>query len=391
MSRTTSPQAYYDGGPVRLVVGDARNTLAQLPDASIDCLVTSPPYWGLRDYGSGQWHGGNPNCEHPDAPSSQHRRGNDAICSVCGARWDDPQYGLESSVGDYLNRLRAVFAEARRALAVDGTCWITIGDCYASAEVERADAAALHPSLAVEQKRRAQRRFQQDSGLPRKNLLGIPWRLALLLQADGWILRSCTIWHKPNAMPESVRDRPSVSHEYLFLLTRSARYWFNLDPIRRPHQSTTGHMPRAGLLGTATRTAPSYPAHTLTDPFLGHADNAYRAFGRSHTRRHPKGANPGSVWSISTRPCPEAHFGTFPLDIPLRCIAAGCKPGGTVCDPFSGAGTTGMAARQLGHSYLGIDVNADYHEIAKRRIAAHLDRLPPSGEGPPRSAESSRP
>lgn len=360
--------------PVRLLVGDARATLAGLPDSSVDCIVTSPPYWGLRDYGSGTWSGGSPSCRHRTAPPIQQRRGKPATCPTCQARWVDPQYGLETRLHDYIKRLRDVFTEARRVLAPDGTCWVVIGDCYASGELGCTDADTSYPSLSAQQKRRPNRGLRQHADLPRKNLLGIPWRLAFALQDDGWWLRSCVIWNKPNAMPESVTDRPSVSHEYLFLFTRSERYWFNLDPIRRPTIRTDrppvgGTRKRTGILGSTQRTAPG-ALHPASAAFLDHPDSAYHP--GSHQRAHPRGANPGSVWRISTRPCREAHFATFPIDIPLRCISAGCKPGGVVCDPFSGAGTTAMAARQLGHPFIGIDISAEYHTITRRRIARHL-------------------
>jgi DNA modification methylase len=377
---TRQPAAQGDGS-VRLLVGDARSTLAGLPDSSVDCIVTSPPYWGLRDYGTGHWSGGASTCRHRQAAPILQRHGKAGTCPTCGARWNDPQYGLEPALSDYIGCLRDVFTEARRVLAPDGTCWLNVGDSYASGEVGRADATTSYPSLAAAQKHGRMAHLRQHTNLPRKNLLGIPWRLAFALQDDGWWLRSCVIWSKPNAMPESVTDRPSVSHEYLFLFTRSARYWFNLDPIRRPttradRPSVGGTRKRNGILGSASRTAPgaSYRPDDDTSAFLNHPDSAYRR-ATSHQRAHPHGANPGSVWRISTRPCNEAHFATFPIDIPLRCIAAGCKPDGVVCDPFSGAGTTGMAARQLGHPYLGIDISADYHDIANERILRQMQQL----------------
>jgi DNA methylase len=226
------------------------------------------------------------------------------------------------------------FENGRIRLILDGTCWVNIGDCYASTETGRADAASLNPSLQRHQRSRHDRRFCKNTGLPAKNLVGVPWRLALAMQQDGW-LRSSIIWHKPNAMPESVVDWVAVSHEYLFLFTRSARYWFDLDPIRQPHRKRFGpRLPVGGtrgrdaILGSANRTASGKPfKYGAAGPaFRGHPDSAYHATGRQHDRAHPKGRNPGSVWSISTRPCREAHFATFPLDIPLRCISSGAKP-----------------------------------------------------------------
>ncbi len=182
------------------------------------------------------------------------------------------------------------------------------------------------------------------SGLPDKNLLGIPWRVAFALQDDGWILRNDIIWHKPNAMPESVTDRLSNRHEHLFMFSKSRRYWFDLDPIREPHESTPD---RAG--GTAPR-----------------GQKAIRASGPNSGAYSERGRNPGDVWTIATQPFSEAHFATMPPALAERCIQAGCKPGGTVLDPFSGSGTTGLAAARRGRRYVGIDLNADYLDLSLR-------------------------
>lgn len=267
--------------------------------------------------------------------------------------------------------MRVVFAEARRVLARTGTLWLNLGDCYATGETGRNDAATRYPALTDHQQPRHARSIAHTTGLPAKNLLGVPWRVALALQADAWILRQAIVWHKPNAMPESVRDRPSASHEYLFLFSRSPRYWFDLDPIRQPH--ATPPRPRTPVGGTrpphrhprrqckhrARRQVHRRPATVQRPPA-----RRVPASGHAHDRAHPRGRNPGSVWSISTRPNRDAHFATFPIDLPLRCIAAGCPPGGTVLDPFSGTTTTGVAALQLQRSYVGIELNPEYSAIA---------------------------
>lgn len=309
---------YYTDEQVTLLLGDALEVLRELPSSSVDCVVTSPPYFGLRDYGQ------------------------------------PGQYGLEETPAAYVETMRALFAEARRVLADDGTLWLNLGDSY-----------AYPPGSAGRQGKgqREGRTFTAEArpgtrAVAPKNLLGIPWRTAFALQDDGWILRNEIIWHKPNAMPESVRDRLSNRHEHLFLLTKQPRYWFDLDPIReataprRYEQAPTweqrkaaGEPTRAGLGGMpSTRSGVGVGAHTL-------------------------GRNPGDMWSIATQPYPQAHFATFPIDLPIRCIKAGCKPGGTVLDPFSGSGTTGAAARQLGRHYIGIDINPEYHDLAKDRFA----------------------
>ena len=307
---------YYQDAHVTLHHGDALGVLTDLPDRSVDCIVTSPPYFGLRDYGV------------------------------------DGQIGAEPSPGEFVAALVAVFREARRVLADDGTLWLNLGDSY------------VHKKASGPQGRdgeRATRTFTADaaggwSGLPDKNLLGIPWRVALALQDDGWTLRNEIIWHKPNAMPESVADRLSNRHEHLFLLTKQPRYWFDLDPIREPrsevsikratpHRSPAGKAAREGL------------------PYAGIASPQTLALSQM---MHDGGRNPGDVWTIATQPFTEAHFATMPPTLAERCIQAGCKPGGTVLDPFSGSGTTGLAAARHGRRYVGIDLNADYLDLSLR-------------------------
>jgi len=308
---------YYRDEQVTLLLGDALETLRGLPDGSVDCIVTSPPYYGLRDYGT------------------------------------EGQYGLEATPAAYVEQMRAVFAEARRALAADGTLWLNLGDGY-----------AYPPGSTHKQGQTGQRRdrtftaetIRGTTALPTKNLVGIPWRVALALQDDGWILRNEVIWHKPNAMPESVRDRLSNRHEHLFLLTKRAQYWFALDAIREPHTMRPQRRPRGHKERQRLGVLPAQTWSTSQRDEPG-------------VDGHPAGRNPGDVWSVPTRPYPAAHFAVWPIDIPTRCIKAGCKPGGVVLDPFSGSGTTGAAARQLGRRYIGIDLNPSYHDLAVARFA----------------------
>ncbi|MFI6132714.1 DNA-methyltransferase [Micromonospora sp. NPDC051141] len=214
---------YHQEGPVTLYLGDTRRVLTAMPEASVDCVVTSPPFWGLRDYGTGRWSRGNPDCLH-DA----RRRVDGAICRRCPARWSDPQYGLEPTLDEYVDRLVDVFRQARRVLTPTGTCWLNLGDSYSSASGGAPQAGRRQPGG-----RRPARPRAQDTLAP-KNLLGVPWRIAFALQADGWWLRNAIIWSKTNPMPESVRDRLSTTYELIFLLTPSPTYHFDLDPIRIP-------------------------------------------------------------------------------------------------------------------------------------------------------------
>lgn len=395
------PRAYYDGGDVTLYVGDAVDVLAGLPGASIDCVTTSPPFWGLRDYGTATWVGGDPGCRHTAGPGSNvrqtkqpavgypagaaHRGGDPGVCFRCGAVRADRQYGLEPTPQAYVDNLRAVFAELTRVLVPAGTVWLNLGDCYTS------KSSGYHLSRPG---RANQPHYRPRATLANKNLVGMPWRVAFALQGDGWILRNAIIWNKPNAMPESVRDRLSCRYEVVFLLVRQPRYYFNLDAIREPlaHPEALtegvmigGRKSRQAGIGTRAhrhgRTV--YGKYANTAAFIRPAGQAMRP-GRRHTAAHPRGKNPGDVWTIPTRPLRVAHFAAFPVDIPLRCIDAGCPPGGRVLDPFSGAATTGLAAQQLGRAYTGIDLRAEFHDIGLARfsrLSARNHREPGSGEG----------
>lgn len=237
----------------------------------------------------------------------------------------------------------AVFAEVRRVLAVDGTCWLNLGDSYYSGRGNPGPHADDKKQPARRGWVRPVDRPGQSWGKP-KGLLGIPWRVALALQDDGWTLRNDIIWAKANAMPESVADRLSTKHEHVFLLTKSARYWFDLDAIKV--EVTKGS---AGSTFYSGKTA----AHQL-----GRASTV--------TRVDAETRNPGDVWTMPTQPFTDAHFATMPLTLAERCVLAGCKPGGTVLDPYSGSGTTGLAATRHGRRYVGIDLNADYLALSLR-------------------------
>jgi DNA modification methylase len=326
-----------------LHVGDARDVLASMPDGYADCIVTSPPYWAKRDYG------------------------------VAG------QYGLEADSDAYIATLRSMFREAQRVLAADGTCWLNLGDSYSAGS---ASASGLHaylgPGLAG----------RNSPGMTTKNLLGLPWRVALALQGDGWIIRNAIVWNKPNAMPESVRDRLNCRYELIFLLVRSRRYWFDLEPIRVPHAGAPARCAAATRPGAGPRRPESppcgrHPGDGIRRPGRkpGSGGNhlkyssrtreviAARRYGDGRaSRRHPNGRNPGDVWSIPTRPYRGPHFATYPIDLPVRCIQAGCRPGGLVLDPFCGTGTTGLAALALGRRFTGIDLNPAFAELAADRL-----------------------
>lgn len=325
---------YYQDDSVTLHHGDALAVASELPAGSIDCIVTSPPYFGLRDYGT------------------------------------EGQYGLEDSPIDYAETMRALFSELRRVLADDGTLWLNLGDSYYSGRGTPGPNSADAKQSARRGWTRAVDRPGRGWAKP-KDLLGIPWRVAFALQDDGWYLRNDNIWSKPNPMPESVTDRLSSKHEYVFMLTKSRRYYFNLDAIREPVTSIREaalSWDRDGKCAPGTRPhhRPGRAGRPEATPPGAQPQTNFGPTGKRHGQFHPAGKNPGDVWEIATQPFSGAHFAVFPTELPQRCILAGCKPGGTVLDPFSGSGTTGMVAQRLGRKYIGIELNREYLDLSLR-------------------------
>jgi site-specific DNA-methyltransferase (cytosine-N4-specific) len=353
---------YIDDTDFTLYVGDVREVLATMPAESVHCVVTSPPYWGLRDYGTGLWDGGDPDCDHTRPPGGTGadpkygaNRGNAGgaptpmgdTCVYCGARRVDQQLGLEPTPDAYVQNMVEVFREVRRVLRRDGTCWLNLGDSY-NANV----GAGFNANARI-----GQQDTRVASGLPPKNLLGMPWRVAFALQADGWYLRSDIIWAKPNPMPESVTDRPTKAHEYLFLLTRSPRYFYDADAIREKVDQPTRYA------GTFRHGKYVNNSTYNNSGSLGPGEEVYTELD-GHT-----GRNRRSVWEIATEPYPAAHFATFPQALVEPCVKAGCPEGGTILDPFMGSGTTALVARKHGRRSIGIELNLEYADLAARRLS----------------------
>ena len=313
---------YYTDDSVTLWHGDSLAVLRTLPDQSVDCCVTSPPYLGLRDYGV------------------------------------EGQYGLEATPAEYVETMRALFAEVRRVLADDGTCWVNLGDSYSSNPSWGRGKSTLGGRPQDQVPRGSLGDGVRRWGLPAKNLMGIPWRVAFALQDDGWILRNDIIWAKPNGMPESVTDRLSTKHEHVFMFSKQARYWFDLDPIREPilWPEKTGHVFGGNSPEISRTRGGKYEPHM----------RARAADGKQHVGGHADGRNPGDVWSIATQPFSAAHFAVMPQALASRAVQAGCKPDGVVLDPFSGSGTTGLAAAKHGRRYVGIDLSAEYLGLSLR-------------------------
>jgi DNA modification methylase len=308
-----------------LLTGDAFTLLPTLPAESVHCCVTSPPYWGLRDYGN------------PD------------------------QIGIETTPAEYVEKLVAIFREVRRVLRADGTLWLNLGDSYAmttKGSSGKGDKQITNAGTLLND-----RRWKIPCELKPKDLVGIPWRVAFALQADGWYLRSDIIWSKPNPMPESVTDRPTKAHEYVFLLAKSERYYYDAEAIKE--SSLTGD-PRK-----------PYAPGQVDARGNGHDRNggAPRTAGKKVVDIPWQYRNKRSVWTFSTCPTPDAHFATYPIDLVETCILAGCPTDSTVLDPFSGAGTTGLACLKTGRNYLGIELNPDYVRITHERARRHYSLL----------------
>ncbi|WP_199777398.1 site-specific DNA-methyltransferase [Bosea sp. FBZP-16] len=319
-------------GTVNIIAGDCRATLAAMEPGSVNCCVTSPPYFGLRDYGH------------------------------------DDQIGLEPTPDEFVAAMVTVFREVRRVLRDDGTLWLNLGDSYASgggkSQPHRDSSGGIgNKGTRGEQGYHAsgggfERPNTVASGLKPKDLIGIPWRVAFALQSDGWYLRQDIIWHKPNPMPESVKDRCTKAHEYVFMLSKAPRYYYDGDSVKEP----------------------------AVDPTIGKFTDKWANKQRGHGRRHdgfngryaakleaegvPTHRNRRSVWTVATKPFSGAHFATFPPDLIEPCILAGCPEGGTVLDPFGGAGTTGLVAARHGRNAVLCELNPEYAAMARDRIDA---------------------
>lgn len=294
------------------LIGDCIESMRGLPDASVNCCVTSPPYFGLRDY---------------------QAKG---------------QIGLEDTPDDYVARLVQVFREVRRVLRDDGTLWLNLGDSYTSGG--RATRAPDEKHGAREMGFRA----ATPDGLKPKDLIGIPWRVAFALQADGWYLRQDIIWHKPNPMPESVRDRCTKAHEYVFLLSKGPRYYFDSEAVKEPAVGPVG-----GSTGRGKQASAAAYAASGRQP---QRDNSGGLGGDGITR------NRRSVWTVTTKPFKGAHFATFPPDLIEPCILAGCPVGGTVLDPFGGSGTTAGVALKHGRNAILCELNPEYAALVNARV-----------------------
>jgi DNA modification methylase len=350
----------------KIEFGDCREIMRKWASQGVKAqtCITSPPYYGLRDYGTGKWIGGDENCshkrdsKHSDKTITGHANKDltvgDAIyksvCPRCGAIREDRQLGLEETPEEYIKAMVEVFRCVWDVLEDDGTLWLNIGDSYYNYRPGKGQ-ALVQQSVANNIQDLPQvcaRRGNKLDGLKEKDLIGIPWMLAFALRADGWFLRQDIIWHKPNPMPESVQDRCTKAHEYIFLLTKSQKYYYDHEAIKDPVKDDWGTRDRAN--------GKYHNEGTGLQPHSG-LEKSYEM------------ANKRSVWSVPVKPYTGAHFAVFPSELIEPCILAGAPVGGIVLDPFMGSGTTAQVAQDLGRQYIGCELNPEYGKLQKKRTA----------------------
>jgi DNA modification methylase len=357
----------------KILVGDVRQRLAEIETRSVQCVVTSPPYWGLRDYGTATWIDGSEECDHqgkplatranvnkntgngPDKKNAEIAEFYRETCGKCGASRQDDQIGLEQTPGEYVAEMVKVFDDVHRILADDGVLWLNLGDSYASFRDGKAtpDTTRNGSTGTLVSKGSASNRMASsfaNSPVKHKDLVGIPWRVAFALQEAGWYLRQEIIWHKPNPMPESVTDRCTKSHEHIFLLTKSSRYFFDAEAIKEPAKWADDKRNGSGRL-------------TYDGKRQGESGQGQEAFVSIKDMRNKR-----SVWTIPTKPFRGAHFAVMPEALVEPCVLAGSRPGDLVLDPFTGSGTVAVVALRNQRNFIGTELNPDYAAIAEHRI-----------------------
>lgn len=364
----------------KIYLGDNIETLKTFPDGSVDCCITSPPYYALRDYGTGTWVGGDPNCPHKntelstrfirtmtDTSSIQKTNlGSDVreyvkVCPDCGAVREDKQVGLEETPEKYIERLVTIFHEVKRVLKNEGTLWVNIGDSYwgggwRNAEFNENSGDIQKGSMGTHCGKTMPALKGNYKDIKSKDLIGIPWMLAFALRNDGWYLRQDIIWHKPNPMPESVKDRCTKSHEYIFLLSKSPKYYFDHEVI----QEDCNYPNANGMKFGGDKYGKDVKGFEI------YSGNEYSANGKRNKR---------DVWSVIPSHYKEAHFATFPEELVFPMLLAGCPKGGVVLDPFMGSGTTAVVAKANHRNYIGCELNPEYVKMAEDRINTTKKRL----------------
>ena len=344
----------------KIEFGDCRETMRKWASQGVKAqtCVTSPPYYGLRDYGTAKWEGGNVDCDHVESENKHggqradrnqdgYKKQFKEFCKKCGAIREDKQIGLEETPEEYIKAMVEVFRCVWDVLEDDGTLWINIGDSYAGN-----NSRASNNGRAGFGNAREKIVNRTGEGLKTKDLIGIPWMLAFALRADGWFLRQDIIWHKPNPMPESVQDRCTKAHEYIFLLSKSQKYYYDANSIKEDAVGEKGGAPLKA-----------------TNPEFRQGDSKSVNSGLSHGWQPTEFRNKRSVWTVNPKPYSGAHFAVFPEELIEPCILAGAPVGGIVLDPFMGSGTTAQVSQNLGRQYIGCELNPEYGKLQKKRTA----------------------
>jgi DNA modification methylase len=332
---------------------DCIEGLKKLPDESVNCCVTSPPYFGLRDYGH------------------------------------DGQIGLEESPEAFVSKMVEVFTQVRRVLKNDGTLWLNLGDSYCSTAPGTMNAPSTKIHTGEASTARANMRPKTPEGMKPKDLIGIPWMVAFALRSSGWYLRQDIIWHKPNPMPESITDRCTKAHEYIFLLSKSSRYYYDYEAIKVEAKNPENDARRYASQTWDNKNTPDNLRNGIRPKRIKLGEKSFskgqaNAKGIAPSGNGSKdyyelkeGANKRSVWIVTTKPFSDAHFATFPEDLIVDCIKAGCPENGLVLDPFMGAGTTALVSAKLGRNYVGFELNPAYIAIAEKRLRNELGMFYP--------------
>jgi DNA modification methylase len=357
----------------KIEFGDCRETMRRWKEQGIKAqtCVTSPPYYGLRDYGTAKWEGGNIDCDHVESENKHggqradrnqegYKKQYKDFCKKCNATRVDAQLGLEETPEEYIKAMVEVFRCVWDVLEDDGTLWVNIGDSYCNSN-GFARASAEYQREGRNNMPANDRKLDKlhETGLKTKDLIGIPWMLAFALRADGWYLRQDIIWHKPNPMPESVQDRCTKAHEYIFLLSKSQKYYYDRMSIAEPAAYAEEHARKKTSWGNKKADA-GVKANIEKYQVIGEENKTTLAGGMANKR---------SVWTVTTKPYAGAHFAVFPSDLIEPCIMAGAPVGGIVLDPFMGSGTTAQVAQNLGRQYLGCELNAEYKSLQDKRLS----------------------